>query len=146
MVEHAGCSVGDGNQLFPGVPHESLLFGGHRVAPSLPEETIGRLCSSWPGKSVACCRSSSGLTDAGTAGCSAGVRQAATSGIAASRVRTAAVSAAVTKRVTLCIGNLHQTADRCRKRWRMLSRKRDARLEAGLKLMLNLLGDFLEIF
>jgi hypothetical protein len=73
------------------------------------------------------------------------VRQAATRGIAASRVRTAAVSAAVTKRVTLCIENLHQTADRCRKRWRMLSRKREARLEVELKLMLNLLGDFLEI-
>jgi len=28
----------------------------------------------------------------------------------------------------------------------MLSRKRDGRLEAELKLMLNLLGDFLEIF
>jgi len=27
----------------------------------------------------------------------------------------------------------------------MLSRKREARLEAELKLMLNLLGDFLEI-
>jgi len=46
----------------------------------------------------------------------------------------------------LCIGNLHQTADRCRERWRRLSRKRDVRLEAELKLMLNLLGDFLEIF
>jgi hypothetical protein len=43
------------------------------------------------------------VIDTGTARWSAGIRQAATNGIAASRVKTAAVRAAVTIRVTLHI-------------------------------------------
>src|SRR6516165_6260878 len=45
-----------------------------------------------------------GQIDTDAAGCSACVRQAATSGIAASRLKVTAASAAVMIRVTFCIG------------------------------------------
>src|SRR5262245_36550307 len=100
----------------------------------------------WPGRSPARCISSNGLTDTDAADGSAGVRRPATSGIAANRLKVTAVSTAVTMRVTLRIG----TSISCRHVpgafGGLLSRRRDQPLEAELKLMLNLLEDFLEIF
>src|SRR5262249_2557580 len=113
MVEHAGCRLGDGSHLFPGVPHESLLFGGHRVALCLRRRGLCLVAASvdrhkvldhLPGRSPACFISSSGLTDTDAVGCSAGVRRPATNGIAANRLKVTAVSTAVTIRVTLRIG------------------------------------------
>ena len=46
----------------------------------------------WPGRSPACCISSSGLTDTDAADGSAGVRRPATSGIAANRLKVTAGS------------------------------------------------------
>src|SRR5262249_9648832 len=100
----------------------------------------------WPGRSPACCISSSGLTDTDAADGSAGVRRPATSGIAANRLKVTAVSTAVTIRVTLRIGTSIKLPAGARGIGRGLSRRRDQPAEAGVEVMVDLIEDFLEIF